>query len=189
MYNGKPISDLDIDVDLAEHLKPWRVPGADPADWFNYGFDEFTYAQYQMKRKQMAGEVQAMPSMDNFFQNMMQGMMPGMGDMAGQQQGSGTPNSMNAGAPQGMGGMPDEQTMMAMMQQAMGMQGGNPMQGNPMQGGMPGGMQNNMQGMGGPGPVNNAPSGPAGWQQGGGGGGGGGGNVNRRGGRGGHRGW
>jgi hypothetical protein len=29
LWNGKPITEIDIDADLAEQAKPWRRPGAD----------------------------------------------------------------------------------------------------------------------------------------------------------------
>lgn len=40
-YKGTPIYDLDL-ATLEE--KPWRKPGADVTDYFNYGFNEgFTF--------------------------------------------------------------------------------------------------------------------------------------------------
>ena len=39
---------LLIDFDALEE-KPWEKPGADPSDYFNYGFDENTYKIYQHK--------------------------------------------------------------------------------------------------------------------------------------------
>ncbi|EON60979.1 hypothetical protein W97_00189 [Coniosporium apollinis CBS 100218] len=50
----KPITAVEIDVDLAEHTKPWRLPGADQSDFFNYGFDEFTWEMYRLKQQSMA---------------------------------------------------------------------------------------------------------------------------------------
>lgn len=107
---GKPITAVEIDTDLPDNDKPWRRPGADVSDYFNYGFDEFTWALYATKQENLRSEF----SPDKVAQNskkmmeemssimMMGGMpMPGMPGMA----------------PDG-GGMTPE--MMAMMQQMMG---------------------------------------------------------------------
>ena len=55
--NGKPITDVDIDADLAEHSKPWRLPGTDQTDFFNYGFDEYTWAQYCVRQQNMSNTI------------------------------------------------------------------------------------------------------------------------------------
>jgi pre-mRNA 3'-end-processing factor FIP1 len=67
---NKPISQIDFDSDFAESQMPWRVPGADPSDYFNYGFDEFTWVLYQGKqqsmtqaREQVTNEVQELQQM------------------------------------------------------------------------------------------------------------------------------
>ena len=56
-FNGKKLQDFDniltvngqtaVEVDM-ESLedKPWRKPGADITDYFNYGFTEETWAAY-----------------------------------------------------------------------------------------------------------------------------------------------
>src|SRR5437588_9752204 len=42
-YHGTPIKSISLDSDtLDPSAKPWRKPGADVTDYFNYGFDEFT---------------------------------------------------------------------------------------------------------------------------------------------------
>lgn len=41
--NGVPASDFNLDT-LAD--KPWRKPGADITDYFNYGFNEDTWRAY-----------------------------------------------------------------------------------------------------------------------------------------------
>ncbi|EMR08948.1 hypothetical protein PNEG_02728 [Pneumocystis murina B123] len=46
-WNGKPLYQLDVES-FAE--KPWRKPGADITDYFNYGFDEFTWMAYCAKQ-------------------------------------------------------------------------------------------------------------------------------------------
>ncbi|OAA70399.1 Fip1 like protein [Cordyceps fumosorosea ARSEF 2679] len=107
---GKPITQVNIDED---NEKPWRRPGTDISDYFNYGFDEFTWALYAAKQESVRGEFGAdtfamnnKKIMDD-FSNMM--MMGGMG-MGG---------NSNTGAPSmpGMDGMPAE--MQQMMQQMM----------------------------------------------------------------------
>lgn len=52
-YEGKPLTQLDL-----ENIKdkPWREPGADISDYFNYGFDEFTWTAYCHKQDKVRGE-------------------------------------------------------------------------------------------------------------------------------------
>ncbi|KAM3540317.1 hypothetical protein ARSEF1564_006787 [Beauveria bassiana] len=110
---GKPITQVNIDEDLPENEKPWRKPGTDISDYFNYGFDEFTWALYAAKQENVRGEFGAdafavnNKKMMEDFNNMM--MMGGMG-MSG---------NNNAGAPAmpAADGMPPE--MQQMMQQVM----------------------------------------------------------------------
>lgn len=52
-YEGKPLTQLDLD-ELKD--KPWRAPGADVSDYFNYGFDEFTWTAYCHKQDKLRGE-------------------------------------------------------------------------------------------------------------------------------------
>ncbi|PMB65352.1 Pre-mRNA polyadenylation factor FIP1 [Beauveria bassiana] len=107
---GKPITQVNIDE---ENEKPWRKPGTDISDYFNYGFDEFTWALYAAKQENVRGEFGAdafavnNKKMMEDFNNMM--MMGGMG-MSG---------NNNAGAPAmpAADGMPPE--MQQMMQQMM----------------------------------------------------------------------
>jgi len=195
----KPITEVEIDADLAEHLKPWRRPGADPSDYFNYGFDEFTWSLYCQKQKTMAAALKEQKDENAKINEMLmsQGMpafpglppMPGMPSMGGTGGGNGPAGQQ--GAPGGGAappqGMPSMEEMMAVMAQ----QGIT----DPTQLGWDTflqGMQA-MQGGGGAGGV--APSGPSGggqqqgygqqgWQQGGGGGYSGGGGRRGRGGRG-----
>lgn len=174
---GKPVTQLDFDADLAEHDKPWRRPGSDQSEYFNYGFDEFTWTLYCEKQKMTREGAKAQTAE---FQSMMGGVptgmpgmpvMPGMGQQQQSQPGQGQqampqmPGAM-PGMP-GMPGMPDADTMNKMMQM-MASQGMDPNQmdfGNFMQMAqqMPGGQS----GMGGPG------YGQGGMMEGPGGGGGG----------------
>lgn len=45
------------DVDLDATDRPWRMPGADITDYFNYGFTEDTWKLYCDKQRKMKGEV------------------------------------------------------------------------------------------------------------------------------------
>lgn len=128
---GKPITQVNIDegqslycillspqlnfVDLIESEKPWRRPGTDVSDYFNYGFDEFTWALYASKQDSLRSEyspdkvaLNNKKMMEDMSMMMMGGGMPGM--MPG------------AGAPAGMTGMegipPEMQQMMQQMMQS-----------------------------------------------------------------------
>ncbi|KJZ79440.1 Pre-mRNA polyadenylation factor FIP1 [Hirsutella minnesotensis 3608] len=137
---GKPITQVNIDEDLPDNEKPWRKPGTDISDYFNYGFDEFTWALYAAKQESIRGEfgadafaVNNKKMMEDFNNMMMMGGM-GMGGGAGG----------NSGGMTGMDGMPAE--MQAMMQQMMA-SGMDPSQMDPSQmGTMFAGMQNGMGG-------------------------------------------
>ncbi|OTB01062.1 hypothetical protein M426DRAFT_223286 [Hypoxylon sp. CI-4A] len=111
---GKPITQVNIDEDLPENDKPWRKPGTDLSDYFNYGFDEFTWAMYAAKQDNVRSEfssdaiAQNNKKMLEDMQMMMMGGMPGMS-------GASAPSAM-ANMP-GMDGISPE--MQAMMQQMM----------------------------------------------------------------------
>lgn len=138
---GKSIMATDMDSDFPTDDKPWRRPGSDISDYFNYGFDEFTWVSYCLKqqevRKEVGDQKKQMDDMQSFL-----GM--GMPPMPGAPPGPGAPGSGPPAMP-GMPGMPDmnpemmqgmlatmmaqgmdPSTMdpMAFMQQAQGMMGG-----------------------------------------------------------------
>ncbi|KAI7829036.1 Fip1 motif-domain-containing protein [Kickxella alabastrina] len=46
---------LTIDIDMLDE-KPWRLPGADITDYFNFGFHEETWKVYCMKQRQLRTE-------------------------------------------------------------------------------------------------------------------------------------
>ncbi|XP_037554195.1 pre-mRNA 3'-end-processing factor FIP1 isoform X2 [Nematolebias whitei] len=48
--NGVPV--LDVDMESFDE-KPWRKPGADLSDYFNYGFNEDTWKAYCEKQKRL----------------------------------------------------------------------------------------------------------------------------------------
>ncbi|KAK4112842.1 Fip1-domain-containing protein [Canariomyces notabilis] len=131
--SGKPITQVDIDKDLPDNDKPWRKPGTDLSDYFNYGFDEFTWALYAQKQEALRAEYdqeaiaqnnkRLMEEMSNMM--MMGGMMPppGAPTPAGAAAGGAAASAVPAaaaGAPPvaafpGMEGLPPE--MQAMLQQ------------------------------------------------------------------------
>ncbi|KAK4994250.1 Cleavage polyadenylation factor subunit fip1 [Elasticomyces elasticus] len=112
---GKPITELDIDADLAEHNKPWRLPGADQTDYFNYGFDEFTWASYCLKRQIMQADIAKQKAERAQIESMFGGM-PGMPSAP-----SGPAANQNAGGMGMMSGMPGmEGIPPEMMQHMMG---------------------------------------------------------------------
>ncbi|KAI0706301.1 hypothetical protein C8T65DRAFT_652290 [Cerioporus squamosus] len=48
-----PISPRSVDLNaLAD--KPWRRPGSDISDWFNYGFDEISWEAYCYRRRELS---------------------------------------------------------------------------------------------------------------------------------------
>ncbi|KAI0148350.1 Fip1-domain-containing protein [Hypoxylon sp. NC0597] len=81
---GKPITQVIIDVDLQEREKPWRKPGTDVSDYFNYGFDEYSWALYAAKQDNVRSEyssdaiAQNNKKMMEEMQMMIMGGMPGM---------------------------------------------------------------------------------------------------------------
>ena len=50
MLDGHSILEYDLNA-MAE--KPWRRPGSDLSDWFNYGFDEMTWQMFCNQRQNM----------------------------------------------------------------------------------------------------------------------------------------
>ncbi|KFX96308.1 hypothetical protein V490_03386, partial [Pseudogymnoascus sp. VKM F-3557] len=112
----KPITQVNIDEDLPDNDKPWRRPGTDISDYFNYGFDEFTWALYAAKQESLRSEYDQSKLADN-QKKMMEdmNMMMSMGSMPGMPGGAGA--GMGMGAMPGMEGMPPG--MEAMMQQMM----------------------------------------------------------------------
>lgn len=139
---------VDMDADIAEEQRIWRRPGEDQTDYFNYGFDEFTWEMYRQRHAAMAQTIQQQKSEVIQMEQMMNmNQMPSM------------PNPGLAT------GAMDEQKQMQMVIQRMQSQGLDPSQMNFtdfaafMQ--MPG--QDMGSGFGGPG----GPGGPGGQQHGG----------------------
>lgn len=50
MFDGRSILEVDLTA-MAD--KPWRRPGSDISDWFNYGFDEISWEAYCYRRREL----------------------------------------------------------------------------------------------------------------------------------------
>jgi pre-mRNA 3'-end-processing factor FIP1 len=132
---GKPITQLDIDADLAESSKPWRLPGADQSDYFNYGFDEFSWEMYRQKQTSMSAELtnqkQEMSQLQQMFGMGGAGPGPAMGGAPAPPSGpSGAPTGPSNGGGAMPGAMPVppggmDEAQMAMFFQQMAAQGGD----------------------------------------------------------------
>ena len=53
LYNDIPVTQLSLD-ELKD--KPWRLPGADISDYFNFGFDEISWRAYCAKNEKMRND-------------------------------------------------------------------------------------------------------------------------------------
>ena len=143
---GKELLSVDIDADLAEEQKIWRRPGEDQSDYFNYGFDEFTWELYRQRQVAMANTIQGQKNDMAQMQAMMGGgPMPGMPGIGGGPQGNAGPGVVPPTGPGGGGaggagagaggagaggigpGGMNEQQMQMMMQEMMA-QGMDPSQ-------------------------------------------------------------
>lgn len=100
---GKPILATDMDNDFPTDDKPWRRPGSDISDYFNYGFDEFTWASYVLKQQDLRREVGDQKKQLGDMQAFM-GM--GLPPMPGAPPPPPGPGAGAGGAPPGMPGMP-----------------------------------------------------------------------------------
>ncbi|KAK9248376.1 Fip1 motif-domain-containing protein [Lipomyces tetrasporus] len=81
-----------VDLDALEE-KPWRKPGADITDYFNYGFDEFSWTTYCLRQDKLRDEydpnklrTQMMQQLQQMQQMQMQMQMPFMGQQPQSQQ-------------------------------------------------------------------------------------------------------
>jgi pre-mRNA 3'-end-processing factor FIP1 len=165
---GKPITEVEIDADLAEHEKPWRRPGADTTDYFNYGFDEFTWSTYCLRHKTMEEAIAEQKNENTQFERMFGGagagaMMPAMPTMPGM-----PPNG--AAPDMGMAAMMNMPNMQSMQQQMMQYMAENGIA-DPSEVNFEAFMSHMQSSGGGMMPQQNIPSGPAATQQNFGGGG------------------
>ncbi|KAG0668397.1 cleavage polyadenylation factor subunit fip1 [Maudiozyma exigua] len=90
LYDGEPVTKIDPEV-LKE--KPWRRPGADISDYFNYGFNEYTWMEYLDRQEKWREEynprkilmgllsLQQQGKLDPTPSNTNQSSIPSMPDM------------------------------------------------------------------------------------------------------------
>lgn len=111
---GKPLLSTDLDADFpTEDDKPWRRPGSDITDYFNYGFDEFTWASYCLKQQELRKEVSDQKKqLEDMQAFLSMGGLPGL-------PGAPAPGAGPGGAPPGMPGMPGMPDMSPEMMQGM----------------------------------------------------------------------
>ncbi|KAJ5690776.1 Pre-mRNA polyadenylation factor fip1 [Penicillium macrosclerotiorum] len=127
--SGKPIMSSDMDNDFPTDDKPWRRPGSDISDYFNYGFDEFTWASYCLKQQEVRKDVGDQKKQMDEMQSFLGMGMPGMPSAPA---GPGAPGNAPQAMP-GMPGMPDmSPDMMQGMLAAMMAQGLDPSSMDPM---------------------------------------------------------
>ncbi|CDS06550.1 hypothetical protein LRAMOSA09078 [Lichtheimia ramosa] len=104
-YNGVPITEVDLD---GLDDKPWRKPGADITDYFNYGFNEVTWRAYCAQQKMIRESRKMMGDMDmSEFMPMGMMMPPGMMDNNNGGMPMGMPNMMGMPGMPGMPGAPN----------------------------------------------------------------------------------
>ena len=54
--NGQPTYEHDLTTAYKDDEKPWKKPGADITDYFNYGFTEETWAAYCDRQRRLRSE-------------------------------------------------------------------------------------------------------------------------------------
>ncbi|ORZ26060.1 Fip1 motif-domain-containing protein [Absidia repens] len=79
-YNGQPITEVAVDT---FEDKPWRKPGADITDYFNFGFNEMSWRAYCAKQKMMRDKKVAGKADINIPDFMKMGMMMPLMDGGG----------------------------------------------------------------------------------------------------------
>jgi pre-mRNA 3'-end-processing factor FIP1 len=126
--------------------KPWRKPGADMSDWFNYGFNEETWQAYSEKQNELRKQNQNRASIQVVETDRAASHTAGENHNASHAANPNAPSSFQSPVPSfGMNnmnmGMPGPQWMMG-MSPGMGNQGMGPMGGMGMMKGMniPGGL-------------------------------------------------
>lgn len=122
-------------IDFPPDDKPWRRPGTDISDYFNYTFDEFTWASYCLKQSSLRAEVLDSKKQMEEMQSMLSAGFPGLpappplagpgtnsggggGGVVvhGGGGGGGSGGMVPGGVPGGVGGIPPEmQALMAQM--------------------------------------------------------------------------
>lgn len=91
-YEGEPITSVDPEV-LKE--KPWRQPGANLSDYFNYGFNESTWMEYLHRQEKLQQEYNPHKILMGLLTLQQQGNLGGPKKM--DQRGMGTGDLSNSG--------------------------------------------------------------------------------------------
>ncbi|GLB43517.1 putative fip1 motif containing protein [Lyophyllum shimeji] len=126
-----------LDVDLAAMVeKPWRRPGSDISDWFNYGFDEISWEAYCYRRRDLGELANVLKTNVLNFSGMPDDQLTQLPPEVRQMVMTGTTAMMNGAGNAGMMGggvMMDMAGMMGPMGMGMGMGGDMGMSGAMMQ--------------------------------------------------------
>ncbi|KAK9451443.1 Fip1 motif-domain-containing protein [Limtongia smithiae] len=67
--NGTALTQMDLD---SFEDKPWRKPGADITDYFNFGFDEFSWTTYCLRQDKLRDEYDSAKLTAHMMQQMQQ---------------------------------------------------------------------------------------------------------------------
>ncbi|KAE8912374.1 hypothetical protein PF010_g5352 [Phytophthora fragariae] len=132
MFGGRRTA-FDVDIDLLED-RPWRKPGVDISDYFNYGFDEHSWREYAARQLRLRRDLAVEKSREQASRqavsaaNQQQAMRERDAKMQG---GRGFPGQMKQEGGDDQNGRPGEW--------GAGGSGGPPMGGAPPRGGFMGG--------------------------------------------------
>jgi pre-mRNA 3'-end-processing factor FIP1 len=93
-----PVNPYDYDIASMED-KPWRKPGADISDWFNYGFNEETWQAYSEKQNELRRQNQNRATIQVIETD--RGTHSGGGENHSAQNSVGNPNAQSSFPPPG----------------------------------------------------------------------------------------
>ncbi|EDR15306.1 uncharacterized protein LACBIDRAFT_301408 [Laccaria bicolor S238N-H82] len=145
VFDGRSILEVDLNA-MAD--KPWRRPGSDISDWFNYGFDEISWEAYCYRRRDLGELANVLKTNVINFAGMPEDQLTALPPEVRTMVMTGATTMMNGAGPgmMGPGVMMDMSGMMGPM--SMGMNGDMSMGGAMMQGMMQDGGQGQQQGVG-----------------------------------------
>jgi pre-mRNA 3'-end-processing factor FIP1 len=142
IIDGRSILEVDINA-LAD--KPWRRPGSDISDWFNYGFDELSWEAYCYRRRDLGEMATVLKTNVINFSAMPEDQLVALPPEVRTMVMTGANAMMNNAANPNMMGANVMMDMGMMGPMGMGMNGDMGM-GNPMMQGMMGGGPDGAQG-------------------------------------------
>ncbi|KAF8695207.1 hypothetical protein AX14_001864 [Amanita brunnescens Koide BX004] len=124
MLDGRSIFEVDM-ANMTD--KPWRRPGSDISDWFNYGFDELSWEAYCYRRRELGEMANVLKANLINFSGMPEDQLSNLPPEVRQMVMTGMTALMNAGGPgpamMGPGVMMDMANMMGPMGMGMGING------------------------------------------------------------------